>query len=74
LTRLRLPRPSQVENRSGQIAWYINRPIRNVLDKAAYANQNTSKIVLQIILKGSSSRWFFWTWSIPKSTFDLTSE
>jgi hypothetical protein len=31
-TRLRLPRPSQVENRSGQIAWYINRPIRNVLD------------------------------------------
>jgi hypothetical protein len=21
-----------VENRSGQIAWYINRPIRNVLD------------------------------------------
>ncbi|MEJ6713875.1 MAG: hypothetical protein QNL16_07970, partial [Rhodobacterales bacterium] len=25
-------RPSQVENRSGQIAWYITRPIRNVLD------------------------------------------
>jgi len=44
-----------VENRSGQIAWYINRPIRNVLDTSFVAIQGCLLILPKLLQSSGNS-------------------